>query len=661
VYTCPAYVGGYSWTVITTKLFADVSSSALWNARLLLSAVSVTNQLWSPQTTLGLPIVSPLILFSAIASWGVQTWVIGSWWTFVTSWNNRDFPGGNGDYELFENPCGTWNTLLAIETKSSTSSSSFVFSGASYDGMLFGKYAHVYGPLYRVPQQRGSFCVNAENPTGCIDYQVRFICSNGGGNSLPLALSSWNIVSSSFTWALVVQDGNLPNTLLIPRWTPWALLHMFHLISTGTTIYTDTISLLYTGDIVNTTPNLVDLRAYYFIGLTSLGIKECSYSFGSYICPSSISVPLWSLVTTEIRWNIPYYASWSATLLLSSLIAKNQLWTPQPVIWLASAMSPLITFPLEGTGTFVNQVRTLTHQIGTGYLDVTWTVDQTGDDAPTDLLSQTWTLPAEILTSFSTPWINKDTPNGNWDYELPIDPCWSGNAVTTVLVKDTSSSRIFSYTWEKYDGMIFGKYAHVYGPLFTRSHERWAFCVNADNDTGCINYQVSFLCMGTPPLSVWVKKMEVKKMEVKKMEVKKIDPTDLTLQSPVSAFVRKMAPVVLDWTWTLPLVKTWSLSTFFTPWMNKDKPAGNWDYELPIAPCGNWNTAISVLVRKWNSSSSFSYTWVKYDGVVFGKYIHIYGPLFARSQERGAFCVNSDNSGGCSDYQVRFMCAKNAQ
>ncbi|MEI7563598.1 MAG: hypothetical protein WCJ39_08450 [bacterium] len=42
--------------------------------------------------------------------------------------------------------------------------------------------------------------------------------------------------------------------------------------------------------------------------------------------------------------------------------------------------------------------------------------------------------------------------------------------------------------------------------------------------------------------------MEVKKMEVKKMEVKKIDPTDLTLQSPVSAFVRKMAPVVLDWT-----------------------------------------------------------------------------------------------------------------
>ncbi|MCX6825310.1 MAG: hypothetical protein NTY80_03715 [candidate division SR1 bacterium] len=94
------------------------------------------------------------------------------------SWHNIDRPTRAGDYELFTNPCGILNSLVAVEVKTSITKSTFIFTGSTYTGMLFGRYVHVYGPLHSFAEKNGVFCVNKENSTKkCLDYQVRFACS----------------------------------------------------------------------------------------------------------------------------------------------------------------------------------------------------------------------------------------------------------------------------------------------------------------------------------------------------------------------------------------------------------------------------------------------------------------------------------------------------
>ena len=130
-------------------------------------------------------------------------WVIGMVvmaGTFTTNWMNVDWPSWVGDYELTKNPCWTWNSLISVEVQASSSTWSFVYSWWRYDGFLFGKYIHVYGPLYTGDTQRGVYCVNTENAGSCIDYKVRFVCEQPTQTrswaciGLP-ANASWNTTS----------------------------------------------------------------------------------------------------------------------------------------------------------------------------------------------------------------------------------------------------------------------------------------------------------------------------------------------------------------------------------------------------------------------------------------------------------------------------------
>lgn len=97
--------------------------------------------------------------------------------------------------------------------------------------------------------------------------------------------------------------------------------------------------------------------------------------------------------------------------------------------------------------------------------------------------------------------------------------------------------------------------------------------------------------------------------------------------------------------------------------MDIDNPDGDWDNEVyTTITCGNpgtWATSgmyvkyveVANVITWW----SFLFYGYKYDGMLFWRYIHIYGPLWP-GLEKWIYCKNSENIGGCWDYKVRIAC-----
>ena len=79
-----------------------------------------------------------------------------------TEWLDRDGPGGSGDYETKVNFVGVCDTPTNIECRVRTTK-------VSYDGT---------GQDVTATPSAGCYCLNSNNPEGCLDYEVRFLCPN---------------------------------------------------------------------------------------------------------------------------------------------------------------------------------------------------------------------------------------------------------------------------------------------------------------------------------------------------------------------------------------------------------------------------------------------------------------------------------------------------
>ena len=79
-----------------------------------------------------------------------------------TEWLDRDGPGGSGDYETKADFVGLCDTPTNIECRVKS-------THISYDET---------GQVVTATPSVGCYCLNSNNPEGCLDYEVRFLCPN---------------------------------------------------------------------------------------------------------------------------------------------------------------------------------------------------------------------------------------------------------------------------------------------------------------------------------------------------------------------------------------------------------------------------------------------------------------------------------------------------
>ncbi|HMS90959.1 MAG TPA: hypothetical protein PKC87_01965 [Candidatus Absconditabacterales bacterium] len=96
-----------------------------------------------------------------------------------------------------------------------------------------------------------------------------------------------------------------------------------------------------------------------------------------------------------------------------------------------------------------------------------------------------------------------------------------------------------------------------------------------------------------------------------------------------------------------------------TSWMDRDNPDGTGDNEVSTTiTCGNNGTGTTIKyveVAAVLTGPSLIFTGNNFDGMFGSKYIHIYGPYWT-GPEKGMYCLNAENNGGCLDYKVRIAC-----
>ena len=77
-----------------------------------------------------------------------------------TEWYNRDNPGGKGDYETLSSIADACSQPIGIECRAVDSDVDYLQTG----------------DVYHCDVKLGGYCMNSENPNGCHDYKVRFLC-----------------------------------------------------------------------------------------------------------------------------------------------------------------------------------------------------------------------------------------------------------------------------------------------------------------------------------------------------------------------------------------------------------------------------------------------------------------------------------------------------
>ncbi len=136
------------------------------------TSANIFSDFWNKFT--GKVIDAPGITGNAVSTSSISGW---------TQWYNRDGPGGSGDWELLSNLgdiCGGQNiTDVQCQTTDGIPSSQT-------------------GQVVTCTKSDGFYCQNSQNPSGCLDYEVRFYC---GENS--------TTVSSYIFPSPFVENGNL--------------------------------------------------------------------------------------------------------------------------------------------------------------------------------------------------------------------------------------------------------------------------------------------------------------------------------------------------------------------------------------------------------------------------------------------------------------------
>lgn len=121
------------------------------------TSANIFSDFWNKFT--GKVIDAPSITGNAVSTSSISGW---------TQWYNRDGPGGSGDWELLSNLgdiCGGQNiTDVQCQTTDGIPSSQT-------------------GQVVTCTKSDGFYCQNSQNPSGCLDYEVRFYCGENSSNS----------------------------------------------------------------------------------------------------------------------------------------------------------------------------------------------------------------------------------------------------------------------------------------------------------------------------------------------------------------------------------------------------------------------------------------------------------------------------------------------